>query len=182
MAVVVREIVDAYLSTHPGGVKLWTIMTSNRDGSLWPYFIPPEGLENFAVEYGLDPDDFDGLLRFAMLDCHVNQPTGAHDDPAMRAGHTHRGRPVWLDNASSTEQARAAHLERVDWVERNLVRIVQPVKGQRRRVRALDLDPDNDVEVDPYERLQALKATYWPDRDRMEQKRAFLRMALGREI
>lgn len=177
-----REIIDAYTMVHPDDVERWTIVTSNPDGTLWPYLFPTYALEAAAVEYGLPADDFDALLRWVMLDCHVDQPRSVANDPAARAGHLHKGRPVWLGNAASTDQAREAHAARIDWVEQHMVRIVGPTKGAKRMMRPLDLDTENDVEIDAHARLASLRASYTPDHTRMAKQRAALRATLGRDI
>ena len=182
---ITREIVDAYLFTHPDGVERWTIQTRNEDGTLHSYLIPSEAFENLAVEYGFDPDDIDTLLKVAMLQPHIPEPrmpSNHGTDPAARKGYVRNGKPVVLETAASTDEAREALLERIRWVEENKVRIVEPKPGGRRKLRALDIDPHNDVEIDPYERLQALKATYRPDKMRMQEKRQRLRAILGRDV
>ncbi|MGA4992966.1 hypothetical protein [Nonomuraea bangladeshensis] len=67
-------------------------------------------------------------------------------------------------------------------MEQNAVHVSWPEPGARRMTRALDLDPDQDVEVDPHERLAALKASYQPDRQRMAETRARLQEILGRKV
>ncbi|MBB4702586.1 hypothetical protein [Sphaerisporangium siamense] len=182
---ITREIIDAYAMVHPDGVERWTIVTRQPDGTLWPYLLPSETFENLAVMYGLDPDDIDELLRVAMLELHIAEPRLPGNfaaDPAAAAGHVRDGRPVVVETAETTEQAREAHLARVAWVEENEVRIVTPKPGRRRMLRALDIDSEADVEVDAHERLAQLKATYQADHDRMRDKRQMLSRAIGRQV
>lgn len=184
--VATHEIVDAYVHVHPDGVERWTIVVRDDTGTQYAYVMPSDTCENLAVEYGLPEDDIDTLLKVAMLQCHIPEPrhpANHASDPAAKKGHVRKGRPIVLENADSTDQAREAHLERIRWVESNLVRIVEPKPGKAQRmVRALDVDPDTDVEVDPHSRLAALKATYRTDKDRIREKKRALGRALGREI
>jgi hypothetical protein len=187
---IVREIVDAYAFDNGAHfdrepVYWWMVLTKDQDGQLFQYALPSCTFENLAVEYDLPADDIDELLRIAMLQLHILDPhdqANARTDPAAAKGLIHGGRPVTFGNAASTAQARAAHLERIAWVEQNAVRVTWPKPGTRRMTRALDRDPDRDVEVDPHERLTALKARYKPDRARMERKREQLRQILGRDV
>lgn len=187
---IIREVVDAYainngLVIDREPTDWWMIVTRDQDGQTYTYALPACTFENLAVEYGLPEDDLDELMRIAMLQLHIPDPDApehAERDPAAAKGLMRRGRPVTFGNAASTEQARQAHLERVNWVEQNAVRVDWPKPGARRMSRALDLDPDRDVEVEPHTRLAALKAQYQPDKQRMERKRAHLRKILGRNV
>lgn len=186
---IVREIVDAYALVHPDGVERWTIVTRTPDGSLWPYLIPTITFENLAVEYGLDPENIDELLRIALLQFHAPDPWQRPDvetDPAARKGYVRHGLPVRLDNSDSTAQAREAHLERIAYTEQHIAKFVMPKPGVKRTMPTLQQVGGRvesaTVEVDAAERLAALKATYRPNYMRMVETRKRLQAELGRDV
>ncbi|WP_433426379.1 hypothetical protein ACQP1V_42785 (plasmid) [Microtetraspora malaysiensis] len=183
--VIEREIVDAFTGVHNDGVARWTVMTRNPDGTLHAYLLPACTFDNLVAEYGFDAGDIDTLLKVAMLQLHIPAPelrSNAAIDAAAAAGFMRLGRPVTLGNSDSTGQARQAHMERIRWVEENLVRIVDPQPGQAMRVQALGRGVQAEASVDPYERLSQLKGTYLPDPEQIEERREELRQALGREV
>ncbi|PZG53122.1 hypothetical protein C1I98_06075 [Spongiactinospora gelatinilytica] len=162
---------------------MWTIRTRDPampDAPDHCYMLPSITFENLAVEYGLDPDDIDELLRVAILQLEI--PAKMMTSSGAARDLLRGGRPVTLDNAESTAQAREAHLKRIALVEADHVRIAWPKPGMRVLARTLDADVSSETEVDPYQRLEALKATYRPDRKRMGEKRMALSTVLGREV
>ncbi|MEV1167331.1 hypothetical protein [Nonomuraea sp. NPDC049784] len=181
-----REITDAYPWLGDDDTEWWMIHTTNPDGRPYVYAMPACTFENLAVEYGFEPDDIDTLLDVAIHQFHIPEPSMRRnhaDDPAAGKGLLRKGAPVHLGNADSTAQARTAHLERIAWVKEKLVRVTVPERGQRRTVASgLDRAAVDAVEVDPHERLAALKATYKPDKSRMADTRNALSMLLGRPV
>ncbi|TMR90380.1 hypothetical protein [Nonomuraea basaltis] len=197
MVAIERAIVDASTWVHDDGVERWAIMTVNPDGSLHTYLLPMVGFANHAAEYGIDPADIDTLLRLCMLQLHI--PTGkrlAEMDAAIAQTRQSQGMsalvrtaaavPVTLFTAASTTQARQAHSARLDYVEQNLVRIVQPMPGVRRKVPTVSLAGDTVEplveEVDAAARLNALKKGFQPDLDAYEARRVALTERLGRPL
>ncbi|MFI9553732.1 hypothetical protein [Nonomuraea endophytica] len=174
---------DAYLHLGDDDTEWWMIVTKHQDGTLHVYALPSCTFENLAVEYGLDPDDIDELLRVAILQLHIPHPalrSNAPKDVAAVQGMLREGKPVALGNADSTAQAREAHLARISWVEQNVVQVVMPVPGRRIHTEAADLGLAEDV--DPSARLAELKATYQPDPARMAATRDRLALVLGRRV
>ncbi|MEV0147067.1 MULTISPECIES: hypothetical protein [unclassified Nonomuraea] len=178
---ITREIVDACMHVGDDDAEWWMIVTANEDGTHHLYALPSITFENLAAEYGFDPDDVDHLLKVAILQLHIPSPLqrkNAATDPAAAKGMVRQGRPVSLSNADSTAQAREAHLERIAWVEETVLRLVEPSPGKKR----MSPKADGATEVEPHERLQALKATYRPDPRRVERRRRHLAAKLGRDV
>ncbi|MFI6793687.1 hypothetical protein ACIBG4_40785 [Nonomuraea sp. NPDC050383] len=184
-AMITREIVDAYMHIGDDDTEWWMIATANPDGSHHVYALPACTFENLAAEYGFDADDIDHLLKVAMLQLHIPHllpKENAAKDPAAAKGLVHQGKPVTLGNAATTAQAREAHLERIAWVEQNAVRVVDPVPGRKRTSPAGNALAADTVEVEPHERLRALKQTYKPDPRRIERTRRHLAAKLRRDM
>ncbi|MBX6382155.1 MAG: hypothetical protein IRZ07_04145 [Microbispora sp.] len=159
MPAVERVIVNVIEHTDRDGVDRWTVITRNPDGSLHGYVLPVFGFPQLAAEYGIDPDDIDTLLDVALHQLHIpsEMTTSTAADPVARA---YRGKPVTLFNAESVDDARAAHLERVEWVKANLIRIVLPQKAKARKAATAVDDGLADAEASAAQSLAALKAKY----------------------
>lgn len=159
-----RVVVNVIEHTDRDGVDRWTIMTRNPDGTLHGYVLPVFMFPQLAAEYGFDPEDFDTLLDVAIHQCHIDDEliTSTEADPVARS---RGGRPVTLFNAESADDARAAHLERIEYVKRNVIRVVMPERGARFRVPVAQAADNSLVhgDVEPMRILDGLKAKYGPD-------------------
>ncbi|MQY07746.1 hypothetical protein [Actinomadura macrotermitis] len=130
--------VDAVERCTVGQVECWRVAYRRPDGGLTGYVFPVETLEWRAAEYGIDPADVTTLLDIVLHEPFIPDPT----DPASFAGDAAAAKgmtvpaaasgdrvaegdpvPVWLYNAETIEQARAAHLARVAAVKRDRVRV-----------------------------------------------------------
>lgn len=171
---IIREVIDA-VKIRRNDVDWWMVTTQNPDGSRYAYALPSFTFENLSVEYGFDPDDIDSLLDIAIHQLHIPPLEDLPDDedPAFQKGISVSGGKAHFGNAPTSETAKAAHLERVKWVKENMVEVRFPEKsGQKRMVNRMDLSTDEDVEVDPHNRLEILKQSYKPDAKRMNRYRS----------
>lgn len=120
----------------------WLIyMDTGNPTVIASYLLPKTALQNRAAEYGIDPADIETLLDMVLHEPYIPDPTDPRnheEDPAakkgMRAkswksqGRIRKGQlvPAWLYNSDSIDQARRAHLARVDHCKANRVRVVSP--------------------------------------------------------
>lgn len=172
MAVLIeRTIVDAHIQIDDHGYEWWAVVTENPDGTFHAYMLPSVTFDNLCAEYGLDENDIDELLRIAMLQIHIPDWTihSSHEsDVAAKKGMIRDGKPIYLGNADSVNDAREAHMARVNWVENNKVKIHWPESPQAMRMSHLG------EEVNPHSRLEALKSTYVPKMDRIARRKEML--------
>lgn len=115
------------------------------DGIRVGRFFDDDTLEFRAAEYGIDPDtEMDLLIEVVLYEFHIPDPTlpsNFEKDAAARAGkmsastrawgtRVSMGDPVptWLFNARTTEQAREAHLLRVEEAKQRIKFLADPLK------------------------------------------------------
>ncbi|MFE9064940.1 hypothetical protein [Streptomyces violaceusniger] len=138
---------------------LWHVTYQNTAGELRHHVFPKNTLEWRAAEYGIDPGDVDTLLDIVLHEPHAPHPDdrlSADDDPAVAAGlfspaPASRGTvragdpvPTTLYTAETVEQAREAHLLRIQHTKANRVRISAP-KGRKDpfdAIRQRGIDPE----------------------------------------
>ncbi|GAA2618699.1 hypothetical protein SMC26_40260 [Actinomadura fulvescens] len=94
-----------------GGAACWYVTYQRTDGSSIAHVFPADTLEWRAAEYGIDPTDVDTLL-----DIVLHEPFLA--DPAPDA--------ITLYNAPTIDDARAAHLARIDAVKTEVQIVTAP--------------------------------------------------------
>jgi hypothetical protein len=138
-------------------VPCWRVRAADASGNIHETIFPEVTLAWRAAEYGIDPTDtallLDVILHEPFLP-DLDDPDEADKDPAARAGMTvpareDRGQvrkgdpiPVRLYNADTIDQAREAHLMRIEAVKQQR-RIDVPADRQN------PLKPIHDTAVDP---------------------------------
>ncbi|WP_030168913.1 hypothetical protein [Streptomyces sp. NRRL S-813] len=135
------ESVDTYWPTPH--TECWAILMARPDGSKHAYVFPKYTLEQRAAEYGLDPGDVEGLLDIVLHEQFVHAPGGPGTQDAaarqgmlspalMNSGTARKGDmvPTDLFNAPTIEQARDAHLARVEHAKQTRGRVRPPAKGR----------------------------------------------------
>jgi hypothetical protein len=151
---------------HPNPyTECWQLMMLKPDGFGHGYLFPKATLEYRAGEYGIDPEDTETLLDIVLHEPFLpdlSDPASHTSDPAWQLGvrgHALHplGRiragdmvPADLWTASTIDDARTAHLARIDHVKSNIVRVTSAVKaGMAARggdpldlIRAHPIDPD----------------------------------------
>ncbi|MCQ8831751.1 hypothetical protein [Streptomyces malaysiensis] len=138
---------------------LWSITYQDVAGTVRHHVFPKNTLEWRAAEYGIDPTDTDTLLDIVLHEPHTPHPDdrlSADDDPAAAAGlmsmaPVSRGTvragdlvPTTLYTAETVEQAREAHLLRIQHTKANRVRVSVP-KGSKDpfdAIRQRGIDPE----------------------------------------
>jgi hypothetical protein len=121
---------------------LWRVIFKKPDGTYHDYIFPQSTLEWRAAEYDIDPEDTE-----ALLDIVLHEPFKApinKDDPALAAGYVSpavlasKGTRIGdleattLFNAETVQDAREAHLLRIQHAKQNRVKIVPPkAKGKK---------------------------------------------------
>jgi hypothetical protein len=113
----------------------WQVLTENDEGFRFAHIFPDSIFIIRAGEYGIPEDDIETLLDVVLHEPYIPDPTHPRhfaDDPAAKAGHVVRAMltkdrakpgtdvPAWLYNAKSTQQAREAHLIRVEHCKQNI--------------------------------------------------------------
>lgn len=151
----VTEVVTELIGTD--STPCWRVRSTNAQGRVHEHIFPEVTLTWRAAEYGIDPTDTATLLDIVLHEPflpNLDDPDEATKDPAARAGltvpaRTANGRvrkgdpiPVRLHNADTIEQARQAHLMRIDAVK-NDVRVNAPSGRQN------PLQPILDTVIDP---------------------------------
>ncbi len=131
--------------TEDTGRDLWHVTYQNAAGDVRHHVFPKNTLEWRAAEYGIDLADADTLLDVVLHEPHAPHPDdrlSADDDPVAAAGlmspapvsrgTVHAGDlvPTTLYTAETVEQAREAHLLRIQYTKANRVRISAP-KGRK---------------------------------------------------
>lgn len=86
-------------------VPCWRVGVRGPDGSQREYIFPLATLEWRAAEYGIDPADIDTLLHVILHEPHLTAPE------EEGGGSRDKGPTLW--EATSTTQAHAAHLKRI---------------------------------------------------------------------
>lgn len=139
---------------HPNPVTpCWQLMMLKPDGYGHGITFPKQTLEYRAGEYGIDPDDVETLLDVVLHEPFLpdlSDPASHPADPAWQLGVKGRalfplGRiragdtvPADLWTASSIDDARTAHLARINHVKTNIVRVTSAVKAGTATARAAD--------------------------------------------
>ncbi|MGR4847918.1 hypothetical protein [Streptomyces sp. LARHCF252] len=112
----------------------WVVRFIKPDGNGHHYVFPQDTLVSRAAEFEIDPTDTDTLLDVVMHEQFINPnddelATKGMRSPALKnSGKFRAGElvPTNLFNAVSIEDARAAHLARVDYAKKNKVQISMP--------------------------------------------------------
>ncbi|MGW6738667.1 hypothetical protein [Streptomyces sp. NPDC055013] len=154
--------VQAVIETYSrDGNALWHIVSLKPDGTYHDYYFPQDTLEWRAAEYDIDPTDVEGLLDIVLHEPH-KAPVG-RDDPALKEGRVSQAvspskgtrvgdlEATGLYNAETKQDAKEAHLVRIEHAKANRVRVVSP-EGKK--------DP-----------LDKIRAKYLARVDRVEDKR-----------
>lgn len=120
----------------------WQMRLLKPDGNGHGYIFPKATLEYRAGEYGIDPDDVETLLDIVLHEPFLpdlSEPDSHPTDPAWQMGVKGRalfplGRiragdavPADLWTADSIDDARTAHLARIDHVKANIVRVTSAI-------------------------------------------------------
>lgn len=140
---------------------LWRVTLAKPNGDLHCHVFPHSIFDHRAAEYDIDPADINTLLDVVLHEPYLADPArlNAQDDPAAQQGYVNaQGKPAWLYNADSIEQARQAHLARIQHCKANTVRVVSPTStgGQEAAVK----DP-----------LDALRRSYKPNLESVKKLR-----------
>lgn len=163
---------------------LWHITYQSASGEVRHHVFPKNTLDWRAAEYGIDPGDTATLLDIVLHEPfapHPDDPITGADDPVAAAGLlspavASRGAAspgdlvsTTLYTAESTEQAREAHLLRIQHAKVNRARVSAP-KGRKdplAPIRQRGVDPERvAVLADQVNRLRRrLKGERVPDRD-----------------
>jgi hypothetical protein len=130
---------------HPNpNTPCWAVDMVKPDGTGHRLVFPQDTLAWRAAEYGIDPADTDQLLDIVLHEPwapHPEDTITADQDPVLAAGlmspalesrgTVQAGDPVptTLYTADSTEQAREAHLMRIQYAKDHVVRAT-PRKGK----------------------------------------------------
>jgi hypothetical protein len=169
------------------GRDLWHITYQSTGGELRHHVFPKSTLDWRAAEYGIDPSDTATLLDIVLHEPFVpnpDDPVTGTDDPAAAAGLVSPAPsisrsvlsgdliplvPTTLYTAESVEQAREAHLLRIQHAKTSRARISAP-KGRQdplAPIRQRGVDPERvAVLADQVDRLRRrLKGERVPDRD-----------------
>ena len=131
----------------------WQLMILKPDGYGHGMAFPKATLEYRAGEYGIDPEDTETLLDIVLHEPFLpdlSDPASHATDPAWQLGVKGRapyslGRiragdtvPADLWTAASINDARTAHLTRIDHVKTNIVRVTSAVKTGAASARGSD--------------------------------------------
>jgi hypothetical protein len=130
------EITDIHSGEISSGVPGWIIYLQRPDGSSWATVIPKVAIDWRAAEYGLQ--DLDTIFDILLHEGHADDISQkAQEKPPMVSLRT--GQPIVskkakipdeplpsLYEATSTTEARNAHLERIARVKESKVRMVDP--------------------------------------------------------
>ena len=159
MAADIYEIIEAGEYFPNPDTPCWYVDMRRPDGGTRRHVFPQTTLAWRAAEYGIDPNDTETLLDIVLHEHfapHPDNPLTAADDPVLAAGMlapavvsrgtTRAGEPVpvTLYTADTTEQARKAHLMRIEHAKTEVVRVRAP-KGHRDPldlIRQAGVDPD----------------------------------------
>lgn len=135
-------IEEVFEQEGPRGIY-YEVSLRRPDGVRIARFFDDDTLECRAAEYGLDPDtEIDTLIEMVLYEFHIpdpTQPSNFAQDAAAQAGKMSGstrawGRqvaigdpvPTWLFNSRSTEEAREAHLLRVEAAKKKIRFIPDP--------------------------------------------------------
>ncbi|MET9517409.1 hypothetical protein [Streptomyces sp. NPDC002994] len=123
----------------------WMVTMRRPDNGLHQFLFPQATLAHRAAEYGIDAADTDTLLDIVLHEQfapHPEDPVTAADDPVAKAGLrspavASRGTvrvgdlvPTTLYTASTTAEARVAHLMRIEHAKTHVVRVAAPSDAQ----------------------------------------------------
>lgn len=108
-----------------GTTECWAVHQERPDGTTHLHVFPADTLTWRAAEYGIDPADTTTLLDIVLHEPHLTDPD-TYDPPAaqalrQRAGHT---APVTLATARSRDEARQAHLARIEYTKATRTHVV----------------------------------------------------------
>lgn len=115
-------------------VACWVVRFIKPDGNGHHYIFPQDSLLSRAAEYDIDPKDSETLLDIIMHEQFVNPDDDEKAIPNMKSpalknqGRYRKGdlMPTNLFNAATIDDARAAHLSRIDYAKRNKGQVVMP--------------------------------------------------------
>lgn len=140
----IYEVIDAGAYWPNPDTPCWYVDMRKPDGGTHRMVFPVQTLAWRAAEYGLDPDDTEALLDVVLHEPFApspDDPLTAASDPVLQAGllspaRVSRGTvragepvPTTLYTAETTEQARTAHLMRIQHAKDEVVRVIAP-KGR----------------------------------------------------
>lgn len=94
---------------HAAMPWVWEIHSQGEDGLKGMHLVPKSALDFRAAEYGIDPTDVDTLVGMLLAEVHMPTTEQEQLDPVLKAkAKSH----LW--SASTTAEARANHLQRVN--------------------------------------------------------------------
>lgn len=169
-----RHIVRRTKSQDTEEGRRFRVVTEEADSATRCLMVFPEDVFEWRVaEYGFDPEDIDTILDVVLHERFIPDPLDPHNwgqDAAMEAGlvapaNRPWGRlvqigntvPVTLFNARSKDEAREAHLARVEKVKRERALVIPPQVSLERGV------------TTPPNPLDFIRAEVRVDRNRIEQ-------------
>lgn len=106
------EVIDAILTEHPNGGRVWNVVYTAA-GTVYSHVFPDSVFAWRVAEYNLDPTDTDALLDAVLYEAHIKQ------DP---------DHPLSLHNAPTIGDARAHYLAQLDTMKAG-----GKITGRRRR-------------------------------------------------
>lgn len=112
----------------------WVVRFIKPDGNGHHYLFPQDSLLSRAAEYGIDPKDTETLLDIIMHEQFVTPDDDEKALPDMKSpALTNQGRhrkgdlvPTDLFNAATIDDARAAHLARIDYAKKTKAQVSMP--------------------------------------------------------
>jgi hypothetical protein len=149
--------------------------TRASDGQKYRHIFPKATLAYRAAEYGIDPADTDTLIDMILHEpfaASPDDPITAPADPALAAGLTAKAvvargtvnigdqTTVTLFNADSIDQARQAHMLRIEDAKAKVATMVVP-KNRKALLAALRAEPiDRDFVTRHRAAVDARRAAY----------------------
>ena len=112
-------VADVRETVEGDGVPCYRVYLDTPRGTHLHVF-PADTLEWRAAEYGIDPSDVDTLLDIVLHEPHIDEPGNPF---AIAAGQAVPDDGPTLFTADTVDQAREAHLRRIERVKADKVRI-----------------------------------------------------------
>jgi hypothetical protein len=153
-----------------GGKPAWAMNYRKPDGTIHMQAVPKETIDWRMAEYQVDQETAIQMILGEPWVKNPEDPVYGFEDAAREAGmrsvhgdrvlpHTGKHVPVTLWTAKTVEEARQAHLVRLQYVWATRVRVV----STKQRMEAAG-DPEAPKAADPLDVLRSYK----PDKERMK--------------